>query len=207
MAKETPKIPTVFDTDKAKLGDVYAKALLGFGEESGKIEKLLKQLGQVVKVMDELPKLRSVMESPQVTAEDKTKVLDKAFGGDLNKHLLNFLKIVASKGRIDCLGQIHESAHRLYDEVTGKVMAEVTTAQTVDDSVTDGIAKQLEKELGKKVTVRAIVDPSIIGGMVIRIGDTVHDASVVNQLAQARTKAIKSASDAIRGSLDRFVGT
>ena len=207
MAKETPKIPTVFDTEKAKLGDVYAKALLGFGEKSGKTEKLLKQLSEVVGVMDELPKLRSVLESPRISGDEKTKVLDKAFGGNLNKHLVNFLKIVASKGRIDCLGQINESAHRMYDDVTGKIMAEVTTAEPIEESVVEDIAKQLKKELGKKVTVRAIVKPSIIGGMVIRIGDTVHDASVVNQLNQVRAKAVKSTSDAIRGSLDRFIGT
>lgn len=206
MAEDTPKIPTVFDTEKAKLGDVYAKALLGFGETSGGTEALLGELSGVVDVMEKLPKLRAVLESPRVANDEKTKVLEKAFGGKLSKDLVNFLKVVSSKGRVDCLGQISESARRLYDEVTGKVMAEVTTAEAVEQSVIDDIAKQLEEELGNKVTVHAVVDPSIIGGMVIRIGDTVHDASVVNQLNQARTKAVKSVSDAIRGSLDRFIG-
>lgn len=206
MAEENQKIPTVFDTDKASLGDVYAKALLGAGNKSGNADKLLGELDAVVGVVDKLPKLQSILESPQIAADAKQAILQKAFGGKLSKDMLNFLQIVGNKGRFDCLSQISSSANRLYDEMSGNVQAEIVTAEPVDDSVAQDIAAQLEKALGKKVTVKTVVDPKIIGGMVIRIGDTIHDGSVVNQLSQVRTKAIKSASDAIRGSLDKFMG-
>lgn len=206
MAEENQKIPTVFDTDKASLGDVYAKALLGVGSKSGNAEKLIGELKAVVGVVDQLPKLQSTLESPQISSDAKQAILQKAFGGKLSKDIVNFLKIVGAKGRFDCLSQISSSANRLYDEMSGNVQAEVITAEAVDESVVKDIAAQLEKALGKKVSVKAVVDPEIIGGMVIRIGDTIHDGSVVNQLSQVRSKAIKRASDAIRGSLDKFMG-
>ena len=205
MAEETPKIPTVFDTDKASIGDVYAKALLGAGQKSGKMDELLEGLDGVANVVNQLPKLRSALESPRIPVESKQALLDKAFGGKLNKDLLNFLKIIGSKGRFDCLTQISDSATRIYDEMSGNVSAEVITAEAIEDSVANQIASQLESALGKKVTVKTTVDPSIIGGMVVRIGDTIHDGSVVSQLNQVRTKAIKRTSDAIRGSLDKFL--
>ena len=207
MAEEKQKIPTVFDTDKASLGDVYAKALLGVGKSSGESEKLVDELSAVAKVVGKLPKLQTTLESPQIAADAKQAILQKAFGGKLSKDMVNFLKIVANKGRFDCLSQISSSATRLYDEMSGNVMAEIVTAEKIEKSVAKDIASQLEKELGKKVTVKTSVDPKIIGGMVIRIGDTVHDGSVVNQLEQVRTKAVNRASDAIRGSLDKFMGT
>ncbi len=206
MAEENQKIPTVFDTDKASLGDVYAKALLGVGSNSGKSEELIDELKAVAKVVRKLPKLQATLESPQVSSDAKHAILQKAFDGKLSKDMLNFLKIVGNKGRFDCLSQISSSAKRLHDEMSGNLRAEVITAEKVEKSVIADIAAQLEKALGKKVSVKAVVDPKIIGGMVIRIGDTIHDGSVVNQLNQVRAKAIKGASDAIRGSLDKFMG-
>ena len=206
MSEENQKTPAVFDTDKASLGDVYAKALLGVGKSTGKSEELLSELDSVVEAIGKLPKLQVALESPQISGEAKQEILQKAFAGKLNQDLVNFLKVVGSKGRFDCLSQISSSAQRLYDEMSGNVQAEVVTAESVEDSVAKDIAAKLEKALGKKVAVKMTVDPSIIGGMVIRIGDTIHDGSVVNQLSQVRTKAIKRASDAIRSSIERFTG-
>lgn len=205
MTQETPQVPTVFDTEKASIGDVYAKALLAAGQKSGKTDELLEGLDAVTNVIRGLPKLQAMLGSPRIATEAKQALLQKAFGGKLSKDLLNFLNIVGSRGRFDCLSQINESAARLYDDMTGNVLAEVITAESIDDSVANKIKSQFEQALSKKVTVRTKVDPSIIGGMVVRIGDTIHDGSVVNQLNQVRAKAVKRASDAIRSSLDKFL--
>jgi F-type H+-transporting ATPase subunit delta len=114
------------------------------------------------------------------------------------------LKVVGSKGRFDCLGAIAASARAMQDELSGRVQAVLTSASEVDQEVQDKIAQQLSTALGKTVNLQSSVDPDIIGGMVVRIGDTVYDGSVMNQLAQIRTKAIKQVSDAIREKIDRF---
>lgn len=200
---ETKK-STVFDSDQQQLGDVYAKALLAFGKDSGSLGRLVDELDGVVDAVREVPGLQATLESPRISGDEKSKLIEKAFEGRIEKDLVNFLKVVGAKGRFDCLGAIASSARTMQDEMSGRVSAMLTSASEIDDSVKNKIAEQLSKVLGKTVSLESSVDPEILGGMVVRIGDTVYDGSVVNQLAQVRAKAVKSAADAIREKLDRF---
>ncbi len=203
MDDKPPKL-AVFDTDQQLLGDVYAKALMGFAQQSGRVDQFVDELNAVVDVLGQVPELRVALESPRIPFEAKTRMLETAFQGKVSGDLVNFLKIVATKRRFDCLGAIAASTRRMQDEMAGRVQATLTTAETVDESVCIKISDRLSKVLGKQVILAPVVDPEIIGGMVIRVGDTVYDASVANQLKQVRTKAVKRAADAIREKLDRF---
>ena len=205
--EENSKHQNVFDTDKQQLGDVYAKAFLGFAQSSGKLDDLVDELGQVTGVFDELPKFRQALESPRIDAADKTAMLDKAFKGKCSKECLNFLKLLVQRGRFDCLSAILGSTIKAHDELAGRVRATLTTAGPIDDKVRDSVAKKLSSILGKEVNLSCSVDPDIIGGMVVRVGDTVYDGSVVNQLKQVRKRAVQSAVDAFREKLDKFVTT
>jgi F-type H+-transporting ATPase subunit delta len=198
---------TVFDTNQQQLANVYAKALLGAGEKSGKLGQLIEELDAVVGAIDQLPKLKSTLESPRVDAGSKAALIDKCFGSRVSKDLAHFLKIVANKGRFDCLPAMLGSARRMYDEMSGRVEATVTTAESIDEQVRQQISDRLSGALGKAVNLTASVDPGIIGGMVVRVGDTVYDGSVVSQLAQVRSQTIKRATDVIRASIDRFTSS
>ena len=204
---EAPKQLTVFDADQQHIGDTYAKALLAVGKESGKMDQLVSELDSFVDAVEKLPKFKAALESPRISVADKESMIDKAVGKSASKDLLNFLKVLGRKNRFDCLIAIRGSAHRLSDEFAGRAQGTLTTASPVTDSVLKGITAELEKVLGQKVSLTCEVDPKIIGGMVVRVGDTVFDGSVANQLSQVRTKAIKAAGDSIRASIDRFVPT
>ncbi|MDG1512738.1 MAG: ATP synthase F1 subunit delta [Mariniblastus sp.] len=198
------KQPTVFDSDQQQLGDVYARALLAFAADAGNVDQLVDELGEVVEAINGVAGLRDALESPRVGVESKVNLLDKAFAGKVEKGLLHFLKVVGNKGRFDCLGAIASSAKTLRDEMSGRVQAVVTSASPMDSEVVGRITDQLSKTLGKDVSLQVLVDPEILGGIVVRVGDTVYDGSVVNQLSQVRARAVKRASDAIREKLDRF---
>ncbi|MCP4095076.1 MAG: ATP synthase F1 subunit delta [Planctomycetaceae bacterium] len=198
------KQPTVFDSDQQQLGDVYARALLAFAADAGNVDQLVDELGEVVEAINGVAGLRDALESPRVGVESKVDLLDKAFAGKVEKGLLHFLKVVGNKGRFDCLGAIASSAKTLRDEMSGRVQAVVTSASPMDSEVVGRITDQLSKTLGKDVSLQVLVDPEILGGIVVRVGDTVYDGSVVNQLSQVRARAVKRASDAIREKLDRF---
>ena len=198
------KQPTVFDSDQQQLGDVYARALLAFAADAGNVDQLVDELGEVVGAINGVAGLRDALESPRVGVESKVDLLDKAFAGKVEKGLLHFLKVVGNKGRFDCLGAIASSAKTLRDEMSGRVQAVVTSASPMDSEVVGRITDQLSKTLGKDVSLQVLVDPEILGGIVVRVGDTVYDGSVVNQLSQVRVRAVKRASDAIREKLDRF---
>ena len=198
--------PTVFDTDQQQLGETYAKALLGLSDKPKKVDEYVDQLSNVAQVVNDLPKLKAIFESPQIGADEKADLIDKSFGG-MEKKVINFLKVLARNGRFNCLAATAASAEKLRDETAGRVQGELTTAEAVDTKVVERIAERLAKVIGKEVKLTKKVDANVIGGMVIRIGDTVYDGSVVNQLAQVRTKAIQKAADAIREKLDRFASS
>ncbi len=119
MADTESRDSTVFDTDKQHLGNVYAKALLGFGQKKGKLEKLIEELDGVVDGLNAVPKLKSLLESPRVSFPEKEILIDKAFGKKVSNDLVNFLKTAASKGRFDCMDAVRSSAHKLSDEWSG----------------------------------------------------------------------------------------
>lgn len=201
---DSSKQPTVFDTDQQQLGDVYAKALLGAGAKSGAADKLVEELEAVATAVSELPKLAAALESPRVETASKIDLLEKAFGKKVSKDLMNFLKVTATKGRLNCLGAISSSATRLNDELAGRVAGTLTTAGEVSDDVVERVAKKISDQIGKTVRLEPIVNPDIIGGMVVRVGDTVYDGSVVSQLDQVKARATKRASEIIREKLEKF---
>lgn len=206
MEKDSQQ-PTVFDSDQQQLGETYAKALLGLSSNTAEVDGFVDEVINVAGVVSELPKLRAILESPQIGFDRKASVLDKAFGSKLHKNVVNFLKVLARNGRFDCLGAVAVSAESLRNELAGRVQGVLTTATEVDDDVVKRVAERLSKVVGKEVRLSSIVDSRVIGGMVIRIGDTVYDASVVNQLSQVRSNAVQKASDAIREKLDRFASS
>ena len=132
---ENPKHATVFDADQQHIGDVYAKALLAVGQDTGEVDELVEQLAGFVAAVDSLPKFQAALESPRISVADKEAMIQKAVGGKVSKDLLNFLKVIGRKDRFDCLGAISGSAHKMRDEMAGRAQATLTTASDVDDSI------------------------------------------------------------------------
>ena len=196
--------PDLFTTEQQQLGSVYAKALLGVGEKSGNTDQLLEELSAVAEAVSNQPSLNSTLQSPQVGTEEKLKLVGKIFEKKVSAPLMNFLKVLVGKDRFDCVAAISAAAKQLNDEKSGEIQATVTTAEKIDAKSRDEIAKQLSKKLGKKVKLDSVVDASVVGGVVVRVGDTVYDNSVVGQLQQVRQRAMEKATEAIREKLDRF---
>ncbi len=196
---------TVFDSDRQHLGDVYAKALLGAAAKSNETAAVLEQLDSVVQdVLTRLPKVAAALSSPRVPHEAKEQMLDKAFGGKMSPTLLNFLKVLSRRGRLDCLAAISAAARRQYNEATGRIQVTVRTAEGISDEQRDAIAARLQQALGGEGDMQTSVDPSLIGGIVVRVGDQVFDGSIARRLVRLRDGAVERISGQIRESLDRF---
>lgn len=204
---ETPRQSTVFDADQQQVGEIYAHALVAIGQKQGQPAELLSQLEAFGAVLDELPRLKAALESPRIAVADKHSLLDKALGDRFDRSLRNFLQVIVEKGRFNCLGAIARASRGLVDEMSGRVVASVTTAEPMDDSTRSRLAERLGQVLGKTVEVQTKQDPGLIGGLVVRVGDTVYDGSIANHLKQLRKRAFQHASDAIRGSIDKFISS
>ena len=198
------KQTTAFDTDRQYLGGVYAKALLGLAAKHGKVDQVIEELDSFVDALQVIPKLRHTLESPRVPFSAKEQIVQKAVGAKACQEIVNFLKVVCRKGRADCLSAVRDAARAMHDEMSGRVQATMTTAVAVDDVVRKMVVERLSTILGKQVTLTSHIDPDIIGGLLVRVGDTVFDGSLTNQLKQIRTAAIGRANQEIRESLDRF---
>ncbi len=196
---------TILDTGQQKLGEVYARALVGVGQKNDSTSSLLQQLDEVSAVLRELPRLDAVLRSPRVGVVEKKQMLDKAFGQQVDGNLLNFLRVIVDHGRFDCLPAIQVAAKKLFDDISGRVQAMLTTAEPVEDSVRQRVQERLSSRFGKQVQLGTSIDPDIIGGMVVRIGDTVYDASVRNRLNRLRLRANRNVTNSIRSTIEKFM--
>ncbi len=196
---------TTLDPRRQQIGTVYAKALLGATEKLGQSDLALEELQSLVEdVVDRLPSFREALQSPRIAADEKIAMLQRAFGGKMMPLLLNFLKVLARHGRLDCLRAILSEAHELYNDVHGRVEVKVRTATPITSTLREQITQRLTAMLGKQVVLKTEIDAEMLGGIVVRVGDTVLDGSVSAQLAQMRQAAVEKTAARFRETLERF---
>jgi F-type H+-transporting ATPase subunit delta len=184
---------------------VYAQALVGAAQEAGMLDAALDEFDAVVRdVLDAHPKFEQLMASAMLSAEEKTAALERVFEGRASELMINFLKVVARHGRLDCLRAIHRSAGRLRDELRDRVPVEVTTAAPLDAASRRRLVETLREKLGREPLINPRVDPGLIGGAVIRLGDTVFDGSVANQLEILRQQMRSRSENEIQSRRNRF---
>jgi F-type H+-transporting ATPase subunit delta len=189
-----PKVATVFDSEEEHVGEVYAKALLSVARKSSNTDELLSQFQSVVEeVLSKNPKLEAALNSPKLSLEQKESLLEKILGSHVDPTVLKFLKVLCRRQRLNYVRGIQRSITDFRDEELGRVRVTVTSALPLSDQEVDGIRTQLKSKLNREVSVVTKVDPAIIGGLVLRIGDTVFDGSVTGKFDQM-LRATKSGS-------------
>lgn len=199
---------TVFDSGQQYIGKVYAKALLGATESAGNSQQVLEEFDAFVdEVLNKLPKVDATLSSPRVPTEAKMSIIDKIIGGKVSGTFWNFLNTLRRHDRLNCIRAIRDAVHQQFNEATGRVEVQITSATPLSDELRNRVAEGLSARLQKTVELKTAIDAGILGGMVIRVGDTVYDASVVNQLSRLRDETIQKTSQAIKQSVDRFATT
>lgn len=199
----------IVDSGLQHLGSVYAKALLGAAEKAGQAQQVLEELESLVNdVLDKLPQLEAALGSPRLSVEEKTALLDRAFGGRMSATMLHFLKVVARHGRLDAVRAILQAARKLYNQMRGRVEVRVETAYPLSNPLRERIVNRLQQMLGRELVLTAVVNEDLLGGLVVRIGDTVYDGSLAARLKNMQEVTLEHTKHSIRQSLERFaVGT
>jgi F-type H+-transporting ATPase subunit delta len=193
------------DVDADAIGEVYGKALLGAARAAGRADTVLEELDAVVSgVLAEHPRLAAVLASPLISHEDKSGVLERLFGPRISPLLLHFLQVVSRHGRLGALRAIYGQARRLDEQASGRVRVRLTSATSLDQPQLDRIAGQLRGLLGREPVLEVVVDPDLIGGVVLRVEDTVYDGSLANQLERLRQQMIERSVHEIQSRRDRF---
>jgi F-type H+-transporting ATPase subunit delta len=170
------------------IGRNYAEALLELARRANDLRGWGELVDQVAESMESNRSLRVFLESPRVSAAEKNRIIGRAFDGQLPKTFVRFLQALVNHRRQMLVPEIAREYHALVDEVEGRIHANVTVAREATDGDKKSIAKQLSKSFGKEVVPHIAVNPAILGGLVVRVGDTVLDGSVRRRLATLKSR-------------------
>lgn len=197
---------TPLDAARERVGAVYAQALVAAAEAQGVTPQLLADFDALVDdLLGRLPQFEQFLASPRIRLEEKHRLLELAFATRMSPLLLNFLKVLARHGRLDALRQIRTAAHQAYDARSGRVQVSVQSATVLDGTARTQIEQHLTVALGCPVRVRYAVVPQLLGGLLVRVGDTVFDGSLDNRLERMRLESVRRATALIRGALPAYV--
>lgn len=193
------------DVRSQSIAVVYAKALLGATEAAGATDAALAELDSLVSdVLDKLPRLDAIFSSALVSGDQKIALIDKSIGPQASPLLRNFLKVLATHGRLDILRAIRREARRMFDKMRGRLRVHVSTATELDKDLTRRLTDMLRGMLGAEPVLEITTRPELIGGLVLRVGDTVYDGSVSTRLERIREHMIERSVHEIQSGRDRF---
>ena len=167
----------------------YANALADVALDEGAREPARRQLAEFVDAYKESAELRNFLGSPGVTREAKHAVIEKLSARlGASKIIRNFLFVVIDNRRTHLLPNILETFERVLRQRQGVAEAEVASAAEMSENQKAGLLRTLERLTGKKIEAKYSLEPALLGGAVVRIGDTIYDGSVRKQLNQLRVR-------------------
>jgi F-type H+-transporting ATPase subunit delta len=162
---------------------VYAETLLRSADRHRRIDEVDESVRALSAVLDASSEFRRFLEAPQIAADRKRALVAEALEARLDRLVLRFLELVIEKHRERLLGEIVLAWTELLDARANRQTATVTTATPPDDETVARVQAALEKATGKTIVLEKRVDPTLLGGLVIRAGDTVIDGSLKSRLA------------------------
>ena len=203
---EQPKHQTALDSDDQQIGALYAKALLGAAGDN--VDEIVSQFEAVVKeCLDRFPGLELSLASPKIAIDEKEAMLDRIFRGKIDTSLLNFFKVLCRRGRVASMRAIQVTASQLRNAQLGRQRVEVSSSQPLTESQKTAIAAQLKQSFGKDAVLEEKVDPSLLGGIVLRIGDRVYDGSVLGKMQQMRQAVLSGVQRSMRQNFDSLMSS
>lgn len=168
----------------------YAEALLALARKAGDLPAWGRLIDDVASAVERDDRLRHFLEAPQISADQKMTVLAKAFEDRAPRLFVRFLQRLVKNRRQMLIPEIASEYRDLVDEVEGRVHAQVTLATPVDDEQRASIARQLTQTFGKPVVPQVRINPNIVGGIIVRVGDRVMDGSVRRRLGILRNRML-----------------
>jgi F-type H+-transporting ATPase subunit delta len=199
-----------YDPQVQQISTVYARGFLqAANKELGQpsaVEPVVEELEAVaVAVFAAQPKLVELLSSNRMPLADKVNLLHRIFGSRVTSVVLRFLGVICQHGRFDLIRSIAERVRDLFNQAAGIVPVTIISAVELPAEVESRVTENLSRALGMKIELSKAVDPLLLGGLQVRVGDTVFDGSVQGRLERVRRTAFERAAERIRVEFDRFV--
>jgi F-type H+-transporting ATPase subunit delta len=167
----------------------YAEALYELGERSGQTTRYADLIDAVAAAVETTPAVQGVLMSPRVPKAEKARLLASALR-DVPREFVLFLQALVKRGRQQLLREIADQYGGLLDVKLNRVRAAVTLARPADETLRRSIAEALSRELGKEVLPSFSVDPEILGGTIVRVGERIHDGSIRRRMTKLRRQLL-----------------
>ena len=161
----------------------YAQALFEVARAEGALDDVEDELFRFARTLENEVRLRDALTDANLPADHRANMIGELLGPKASPHTVNLIAFIVSQGRARDLARIIDSLVGLAAESRQQAIAEVRTAVPLDEQQRARLKEALEKASGKQVELKVLVDPSVMGGLVARVGDTVFDASVRRRLA------------------------
>jgi ATP synthase F1 delta subunit len=175
-----------------EIAKVYARSLFEVAREHGRLDPVREQLGQFVDALNQNRELAVFFFSPYFSIKEKQDALARVLEG-ADEIFLNFLELLIEKHRMPVIFRIRQALEQLWEEENRTLPVEITSAIELDEGTTESLATQIAERAGRKVKLSTRVDPEILGGLVVRVGNSILDASIRNRLEQLRRHVAQGA--------------
>ncbi len=170
------------------VSEVYAQAIFELAKESSLLEQVGEDLAGISQCIDADKEFAEFLATPSVSVDEKNKVLDRLFGGKVEALTLDLLKVLTTRERLEAIRQISKEYNTLLDFRVGRAYGTITTAVELSADDFEALRKSICENLGKELILDCKVDPDIIAGMKLKIGNSILDGSVRNILSQIAEK-------------------
>jgi F-type H+-transporting ATPase subunit delta len=178
--------------NESTIGRNYAEALLALARKDDEIEEYGELVNAVATAMTEDQTLRTFLESPKLAASHKIEILEKALGRRVPRLFLRFIETVIQKRRQMLIPEISSEYQALLDQAENRLHANVTVAREPSEPERDAMARQLSRLFGKRVVPHINTNPAILGGLIVKVGDTVMDGSVRRRLSVLKQRMLST---------------
>ena len=175
-----------------EIAEVYARSLFEVAKEHGQLDEIREQLGEFADVLAEDRRLQVYFFSPYFSSTEKKDGITKVIEGG-NEYFIRFLQLLAEKHRLPVLFRIRRAYDAMWAKEQRLLEVSVTSAVELDEETVKGIGQKIEEQTGQRVKLTSAVDPDLIGGIVIQVGNKVLDASVRNRLERLRRSVARAA--------------
>jgi ATP synthase F1 delta subunit len=175
-----------------EIARVYADALFGAAQDADKLDQVHEELASFADAMNESNDMRVFFFSPYFSSTEKRAAIGEAVSG-ASDELGNFLELLAEKHRMPAIFAIRRRFDELWAEAKKRLEVTVTSAVELDDSVVEQVGKAVESQTKREIDLDTEIDPEILGGIVLRVGNMVLDASLRSKLERLRKEVAAAA--------------
>lgn len=167
---------------------VYAETLLRTAEREDALDGVSEGLARVARAVEDSQGFQRFLEAPQIAEEDKLALVHRVFGEGVHPLVVRFLELLIARRREPLVGEIHAAWRTLLDRRAHRRSATVTTAAPADPDILAAVRRALERATGLNIVLEERIDPGLLGGLVVRTGDLVMDASLRSRLVTLRQR-------------------